>query len=122
MAIDRARLLEFVVTLGCEFARRGMPDHCQRLRLYYLALRHGLDASRHRVELHWDEEMVVEWMRVLRLAPFADHYSLRESTACGRCESRPGTVVTRGVFPGGAKLECLQCGAQWLVRHPDGTR
>ena len=115
--IDRDQLLDFVVALGCEFSRRGMPDHCQRLRLYYLALVHGLDTSRHRVEVHWDEDLVIEWMRLLRLPPHRDHYPLRDTTACGRCESRPGTVVTKGVFPGGAKLECLQCGAQWILHH-----
>jgi hypothetical protein len=118
--MDRARLLELVVALGGEFSRRGMMDHCDRLRLYYLALRHGLDSTRHRVELHWDEGIVIEWMRLLRLPPYQDHYPLRESNACAACESRPGTVVTKGVFPGGAKLECLQCGAQWLLRHTMG--
>jgi hypothetical protein len=117
MAIDREQLLEFVIALGCEFSRRGMADHCARLRLYYLALRHGLDSARHRVEVHWDEELVLEWMRLLRLPPFRDHYPVRDTTGCERCESRPGTVVTKGVFPGGAKLECTQCGAQWLMRH-----
>ena len=118
MAIDRAQLLEFVITLGCEFSRRGMPDHCDRLRLYYLALRHGLETSRHRVEIHWDEDLVIEWMRLLRLPPHQDHYAVRDTTGCASCVSRPGTVVTKGIFPGGAKLECLQCGSQWLLRHP----
>jgi hypothetical protein len=97
-----------------------MADHCDRLRLYYLALRHGLDSARHRVEVHWDEELVLEWMRLLRLPPFQDHYPVRDTAGCERCESRPGTVVTKGVFPGGAKLECLQCGTQWLMRHARG--
>ncbi len=118
--MERAKLLEFVVALGCEFSRRGMPDHCDRLRLYYLALRHGLDSARHRVEIHWDETLVVEWMRLLRLPPYEDDYPQRDTTSCATCESRPGTVVTKGVFPGGAKLECLQCGAQWLLRHTIG--
>jgi len=123
VSMERAKLLELVVALGCEFSRRGMPDHCDRLRLYYLALRHGLDSTRHRVEIHWDETLVVEWMRLLRLPPYQDHYPLRDTTSCATCESRPGTVVTKGVFPGGAKLECLQCGAQWLLRHAgDGQR
>ena len=119
-SMDRARLLELVVALGCEFSRRGMPDHCQRLRLYYLALQHGLDARRHRVEIHWDEELVIEWMRLLQLPPYQDHYRVRRETRCDRCESRPGTVVTKGVFPGGAKLECLQCGGEWLTLRPVG--
>ncbi len=89
-SMERARLLELVVALACEFSRRGMPDHCDRLRLYYLALRHGLDSARHRVEIHWDEGLVIEWMRLLRLPPYQDHYPVSDTTACAACESRPG--------------------------------
>ncbi len=94
-----------------------MTEQCRRLRIYYVALRQGLDAARHRVEIHWDEELVIEWMRLLRLPPFRDDYPVQSSTRCSRCTYRPGSVVTKMTFPEGAKLECLECGGQWLVVH-----
>lgn len=113
--MDRIRLLELVVALGVEFSRRGMREECRRLRLYYLAIKHGLAAEHHRVQLHWDEDLIVEWLRLLRLSPFEHHYPVRTDMACDRCEYRPGRVVTKAIFPGGSKLECLECGGQWLL-------
>jgi hypothetical protein len=114
--MDRARLLELVVTLGCEFSRRGMREECRRLRLYFLAVRHGLAASaQHQVQLDWDEHLVLEWLRLLRIPPFEHHYEVRAESACDRCPYQPGRVVTKAVFPGGSKFECLQCGRQWLL-------
>jgi hypothetical protein len=112
--MDRARLLDLVVRLGREFSRRGMREECRRLRLYYLALDHGLAAGRHRVEVCWDEDLVLEWLRLLRVEPFEGDYPVRPTTSCASCVNRPGTVVTTAVFPGGAKLQCLQCGSRWL--------
>ena len=112
--MERAQLLDLVVRLGREFSRRGMREECRRLRLYYLAIDHGLGTGRHRVELSWDEDLVLEWLRLLRVAPYERDYPIRRTTSCARCVNRPGTVVTVHVFPGGAKLQCLQCGAGWL--------
>ena len=107
-------LLDLVVRLGREFSRRGMREECRRLRLYYLALEHGLCAGKNRIEVAWDEDLVVEWLRILQVPPHHGHYPARPSTLCARCEHRPGTVVTKLVFPGGARMECLQCGARWI--------
>ena len=113
--MDRARLLDLVVALGGEFSRRGMRDECRRLRLYFLAVKHGLAGAQHQIQLHWDEDLVVEWLRLLRIPPFDHHYLVRGETACDRCAYQPGRVVTKAVFPGGSKFECLQCGQQWLL-------
>jgi hypothetical protein len=113
--MDRSRLLQLVVRLGGEFSRRGMAEHCRRLRVYYLALQHGLDTGRGRLEVHWDEDLTIEWFRLLRLPPYQDHYPVQDDGRCTRCEDRPGSVFTVAVFPGGTKLECRTCGRQWLV-------
>jgi hypothetical protein len=107
-------LLDLVVRLGREFSRRGMREECRRLRLYYLALEHGLVAGKNRIEVSWDEDLVIEWLRILRVPPHHRHYPVRPGTLCAHCEHRPGTVVTKLVFPGGARMECLQCGARWI--------
>ena len=107
-------LLDLVVRLGREFSRRGMREECRRLRLYYLALEHGLCTRQNRIEVAWDEQLVIEWLRILRVPPHHRHYPVRPSTLCIDCEQRPGTVVTKLVFPDGACLECLQCGGRWI--------
>lgn len=48
-----------------------MADHLRQLRLYYLAVKHRLDV-RGRVRVDWSADMVVEWMRTLRLQPYED--------------------------------------------------
>ena len=109
-------LIDLVVRLGREFSRRGMREECRRLRLYYLALEHGLVAAgKNRIEVAWDEDLVIEWLRILRVPPHHRHYPVRPSTLCARCEQRAGTVVTKLVFPGGARMECLQCGGRWIL-------
>lgn len=116
-SMDRPALIRLLSSLGAEFRRREMASHLRHLRLYYLGLRHRLDVGRERrVEVHWTEEMVVEWMRLLRLPPYQAAYPVRErgGMGCRRCENAPGTVVTVAVFPGGAKLRCRGCEAVWL--------
>jgi hypothetical protein len=112
--MEELSLLALVVRLGREFSRRGMREECRRLRLYYLALEHGLCVGKNRIDVAWDEGLVVEWLRILRVPPHDRHYPVRSSTLCAGCEHRAGTVVTKLVFPGGARMECLQCGARWI--------
>jgi hypothetical protein len=114
--MDRSRLLALVVQLGGEFRRRDMPEHLRKLRLYYLALTHQLDA-RESVEIHWTSDMVVEWFRTLRLPPYQDDYPVQSTTACRTCPATKGAVFTVSTFPGGAKLECRMCGQRWLYLH-----
>jgi hypothetical protein len=82
--MDRSRLLPLIAQLGDEFSRRNMADHLRQLRLYYLAVKHRLDV-RGRVRVDWSADMVVEWMRTLRLRPYedallGDNYSCRSRT------------------------------------------
>jgi hypothetical protein len=109
-------LLALVVELGRELRRRGMAEQLRQLRIYYLALKHRLDA-RGKVEIYWDEDAVVEWCRVLRLPPHQDAYPVQRSNRCARCVGKPDTVFTQRIFPGGAKFECRTCGSVWLCLH-----
>lgn len=117
--MDRSQLLQHVTTLGKEFARRGMDRHAAGLRLYYLALRGGLADRQRRIDLHWSEDFVVEWMRLLQLSPHDGAYPIRpEGAQCERCVAAPGalsSVRTERVFAGGSKMRCDTCKAAWLV-------
>ena len=119
--MERSSLLELVVQLGKEFRRRGMGRHVEKLRVYYLALKQGLAASaRNTVELSWSEDLTLEWMRTLQIAPIEDVYPVKEhGVPCFRCNpekgSSRGTPRTEAVFPGGARFSCETCGAKWLV-------
>ena len=126
-AMDRAELLAMVKRLGTEFQRRGMHAHLAPLRLYWLALRHDLvDGETHGVHVQLSAELVVEWFKLLRLAPYADAYPVQAPGApCPRCPPRPGgaaghavEVVTERTFPEGRKVACLHCRTAWLELDP----
>lgn len=120
--MQRQMLLGYIKSLGQEFGRRRMGPHLQKLRLYYLALRHGLASPANVVDVHWDEDLVVDWLKVLRLPPYETAYELRpRGSSCTRCAPRPqlqAITQTDRVFPGGAKIRCTLCGATWLEEHP----
>lgn len=102
--------------LGREFARRGMEGHVRRLRIYFWAIEHDLAEHGHRVDISWDRQLSLEWMRVLHVPPYQTDYAVRRVAACPSCsDPRPGSVLTRLVFPGGAKMECKACGSIWVV-------
>ena len=112
-------LLRQVAQLGREFVRRGMDIHARKLRLYYLALRHRLASpGRREVDVRWSEELVLEWLKVLRLPPYEAAYEIRPRGAgCGRCQKTTNdrtALHTEQNFPGGAKMSCHACGAVWL--------
>ena len=117
--MDRDTLLAMVHRLGEEFSRRGMRTHVTPLRIYWLALRHGLvQAEGHALHLALSEETVVEWFKLLRLPPYQDAYPVRASgSACPACGPRqPGTeeLATERTFPDGRKVICLVCRSAWL--------
>lgn len=120
--MERAELLDHVRRLGREFARRGMVGHLRKLRLYWLALSRGLAGARHEVDLKWTEQLVVDWLRTLQVAPFAADYPVRPRgspcTRCGEGSGQQSTVFTAANYPGGSKMGCHACGAVWL--EPDG--
>jgi hypothetical protein len=117
--MDRSRLLALVATLGHAFLRRGMGGHVRALRLYFLALRHGLTrGERHVVKLEWSQDAVLEWLRVLRVPPYQDDYPVRpRGSRCRGCAPEPGHPVqtsTLLTFEGGAKMGCRGCAECWL--------
>ncbi|HXX31428.1 MAG TPA: hypothetical protein VEJ89_12060 [Myxococcaceae bacterium] len=123
--MDRAALLDMVRRLGDEFRRRGMQAHLVRLRVYWLALHHGLvrDAS-HALHLTLSEDAVVEWFKLLRLPPYQHAYPVRPTgSACPACAPGGGPateVVTERTFPEGRKVACLGCRTAWLEMEPPG--
>jgi len=110
----REELLHHVILLGKAFSARGMDQHLRDLRVYYLALRHGLTSNK--LQLNWSEAFVIEWMKMLRVPPFENSYPvLARGEPCPRCPSTAGSSVsTDCVFPGGARMRCQNCGCEWL--------
>jgi hypothetical protein len=123
----REELLTLVERLGREFRRRGMDEHLRPLRIYYLALRHGLTGGK--LEVSWSAQHTLDWLQTLRLPPFEDALPVRpERSPCPKCGWRKAggmeatlAAVRRLEFPGGARSECLGCGERWLetLRSPD---
>jgi hypothetical protein len=122
--MDRRELLSRVTRLGRAFRALGLEDQAHRLRLYWLAVRHGVVRGRNEVDVKWNEKLVEQWLEALRLPPFEDALPVRAAGAgCGRCGVAQGTVPsgrTELVFPGGARLKCQTCGQVWL--ELDGKR
>jgi len=121
--MDRTALLEMVQTLGDEFRRRGMRTHVAPLRIYWLALRHGLvHDEQHGLHLTLSEETVVEWFKLLRLPPYQRAYVVRPTgSRCPTCppkEGRAGEVASERTFPDGRKMVCLDCRSAWLEMEP----
>jgi hypothetical protein len=121
--MDRQALLEMVHRLGGEFRRRGMRTHVTPLRIYWLALKHGLvQGEEHGLHLALSEETVVEWFKLLRLPPYQDAYPVRAlGSACADCppaEARSSEVTVERTFPDGRKVVCLGCRGCWLELEP----
>lgn len=112
--VHQAELLRYVTLLGKAFRGRGMDQHLRDLRVYYLALRHGLTSNK--LEIRWSDAFVIEWMKTLCVPPFEKAYPLRpRGGACPRCpQGASPSICTDCVFPGGARMRCQTCGAQWL--------
>jgi hypothetical protein len=119
--VGRGELIKAVAVLGREFVRRGMHAHAAKLRLYYVALRRGWAASsRSEVDVHWSEDLVVEWCKILQLPPYEHAYPVRTAhSRCSRCKDRSnnegGSSQTESTFLGGWKVRCSNCGEAWLV-------
>ncbi len=117
--MDRDALLAMVHRLGEEFRRRDMRTHLAPLRIYWLALRHGLvQDDTHALHLTLSEETVVEWFKLLRLPPYQKAYPVRPTgapcPACGPRGAADGELTTERTFPGGRKVVCLSCRSAWL--------
>jgi hypothetical protein len=107
-----------VIALGREFRRRRMTGHLEALRRYYRQReRHKLvqALAEHRA---WDENVVIEWLAILRIPPFDNTYVVQSKEAsCPRCAARRNgaEVDYRATFPGGSLRECRVCKTAWLV-------
>ena len=119
--MQRESLLPLVTRLGQAFAARGMGAHARMLRVYFLALRHGLADSRNAVRVSLNEEAVLQWLRTLRVPPFdseaeGGYHVQQRGEGCGTCAAlgETPTVITDAVFPGGARMRCRSCGSLWL--------
>ncbi|MGA9522978.1 MAG: hypothetical protein WBV82_16035 [Myxococcaceae bacterium] len=117
--MNRSDLILLAVVLGRVFMRLGMKGHAHTLRLYFLALRHGLtQGQRHVVKVDWSEDAVLEWLKVLRVPPYQDAYPVRRrGSGCDRCapgSGHPVEISTLLTFAGGAKMGCRTCGRAWL--------
>ncbi len=118
----REEVLRYIEALGQEFVRREMDGHARKLRLYYLAVLHGLTTERaFDVDVHWSEKLVVDWLKVLGVSPFEQGYPRRpRKSSCSTCRearNQQSVIHTEIVFPGGAKVRCFTCGEVWV--EPD---
>ncbi len=116
---DRVALLRAVVQLGRAFRERGMGMHARALRLYWLAVRHGLaSGDRAVVKVEWNSDAVIEWLKVLRVPPWEGAYPVRpRGSSCRRCprgDGHPVETTTLLSFGEGAKMGCRRCGDAWL--------
>ena len=108
---------EHLARLGDAFVRRGMAAHARLLRLYWLAMRHGLLGPDGKLEVRLTREGLLEWLRTLRVPPFHAAYAVqRRGEGCRACAASGAqpTVLTDAVFPGGARMRCRTCGSVWL--------
>ncbi len=105
--------------LGAEFRRRRMANHLAPLRVYWLALKHGLVDADQGLHVTLSGELIVEWYKLLRLPPFEAAYPTRAAgSACPLCppsgSGGGADVVTERSFPEGRKVSCVQCRTAWL--------
>ncbi len=108
------RLEPLMVVLGKEFERRGMAAHLEALRAVWC-----LRMARPQQPGQWTEEMVLEWLALLRVPPLDRVYPVQPRNApCPRCGtlSRPGVhhAHVKLTWPGGWKEQCASCGATWV--------
>ena len=108
-----------VVALGREFRRRRMNGHLAALRRYYRKRQRRKMLEALAEERAWDENVVVEWLAILRIPPFERTYGTQPKDAgCRRCSAQRGKgaeVDFRAVFPGGSLRQCRVCKGAWLV-------
>jgi len=105
-------LLLLAKILATEFQRRNMSFHLESLRLFCVDPIAAVPQ-----EEQWTEAMMVEWLALFGVPPFAQRYALRPSgSTCARCRASAVRADVLTLFPGGSKRACLKCGAQWVER------
>ena len=103
-----------------------MGLHARALRLYWLAVRHGLvTGDKAAVKVEWNADSVIEWLKVLRVPPWDRAYPVRpRGSACRRCprgDGHPVETTTLLSYSGGAKMGCRACGDAWLELESEAT-
>jgi hypothetical protein len=109
--------LEHLIALGQEFRRRGMKAQARKLRLFYLATKYGLLDRRDTLEVHWSDELCVQWMQALRVPPHEhDLVERPRGATCRPCSTTGATPSKRTVhvWEGGARFRCATCGDEWV--------
>jgi hypothetical protein len=122
--VSAPRFEELVIALGREFRRRRMNGHVAALRRFYRARQRRQAFQELASERGWDEDVVIEWLSIFRIAPFDRIYIQQPKEAacphCARDHAQGADVDFRAIFPGGRLQECRACKAAWL--SSDGTR
>jgi hypothetical protein len=122
--VSAPRFEELVIALGREFRRRRMNGHVAALRRFYRARRRRATFEELASERSWNEDVVIEWLSIFRIAPFDRIYAVQPKDApCPRCakgHAQGADVDYRAIFPGGRLQQCRACKAVWL--SSDGTR
>jgi hypothetical protein len=112
-------LMAAAVQLAAEFRRRNMDTHLACLRQFYADQRRRKKARQRSGDKTWDENMVIQWLGLLRIPPFRAMYPcLPRESPCPKCgaaveRSSPPTFV-RSVWPGGCLKQCRRCETSWL--------
>lgn len=111
-------LLQRIEALGRAFRAKGMTSQARRLRIFWLAARHGLLSGKNELDVHWSEAHLTDWLRTLRLPPHENELELRaKGSGCPACPRPFGAVPSTRtvlVWPEGARLRCDGCGREWL--------
>ena len=110
---------KLVLALAAEFQRRGMPAQLDLLRPYYRDFRARKLAALREKRPPWTEEMVLEWLCILKVPPFENVLPTLGAgeRACGCNTKDVGLPMIACVFPGGRLRECKGCAVRWLERE-----
>jgi hypothetical protein len=106
--VDARPKLALAERVGLELRRHGMLKHVGHLRRYYATVR----AGRTPASGEWDEQMVIEWAKILRIAPHEGAYPVRPRMS--KCGCASPKTYTRCVWPEGAVSVCSACHEVWL--------
>lgn len=118
--MDVTELDALVRAVGHEFHKRKMADHLRPLRLYWLALNHGLLPSSRLLRVDWDARLTEEWAKLFKLPGHKPYPEKPRGSRCP-CETTQGHPVdthTAMTLPWGIKVHCRACGSQWIENDP----
>lgn len=111
-------LIRRIERLGRAFRAKGMESQARRLRVFWLAARHGLLSGKNELNVQWSEAHLDDWLRTLRLPPFEHEIEVQPRGAgCPSCPRPMGAVPSSRtvlVWPEGARFRCDECGREWL--------